>query len=131
MPGVRRIGVLIGTVEADPESRARVAAFEQALDVFGWTAGRKVLIASLWFCRSGSETQKLPQNSAARLNSTPLPPPERGLLLTIVDEACCSRSSGRSPLAAENRHQHVFSCRHEGPPWPSPDGCVSDVVQPF
>jgi putative tryptophan/tyrosine transport system substrate-binding protein len=39
---MRRIGVLVGTVETDLESQARVAAFERGLQTFGWTAGRNV-----------------------------------------------------------------------------------------
>src|SRR5829696_3625061 len=64
-PGVRRIGALIGTVETDPESRARVAAFEQGLDVLGWTVGRNVLIAY----RFGSADPALTQKFAAELVS--------------------------------------------------------------
>jgi putative ABC transport system substrate-binding protein len=42
--GVRRIGVLIGTLKTDPESEARVAAFEQGLHALGWTIGRNIHI---------------------------------------------------------------------------------------
>jgi putative tryptophan/tyrosine transport system substrate-binding protein len=66
MPGVRRIGVLIGTVEADLESRARVVAFEQGLDVLGWTVGRNVLIDY----RFGSADPALTQKYAAELVGT-------------------------------------------------------------
>src|SRR5215207_4840354 len=65
-PGVRRIGALIGTVETDPESRARVAALEQGLDVLGWTVGRNVLIAY----RFGSADPALTQKFAADLHDT-------------------------------------------------------------
>src|SRR5262245_32084580 len=41
---LRRIGVLMNLDENDPETRARLAAFEQALQQFGWTPGRKVRI---------------------------------------------------------------------------------------
>jgi putative tryptophan/tyrosine transport system substrate-binding protein len=41
---VRRIGVLIGAVETDPESQARIVAFEQGLQALGWTDGRNVHI---------------------------------------------------------------------------------------
>jgi putative tryptophan/tyrosine transport system substrate-binding protein len=44
-PGrIRRIGVLVGTTENDPESQARIAAFKQGLQALGWTAGRNVEI---------------------------------------------------------------------------------------
>jgi putative ABC transport system substrate-binding protein len=42
--GMRRIGVLTGTSADDPESKARHAAFEQALQQLGWTVGRNVRI---------------------------------------------------------------------------------------
>src|SRR5258708_6792632 len=41
---VRRIGMLIGYTENDPETQARLAAFRQALDHLGWTEGRNVRI---------------------------------------------------------------------------------------
>src|SRR5438552_3191859 len=40
----RRIGVLIGYAENDPEIQARVATFRQALDRSGWAEGRNVRI---------------------------------------------------------------------------------------
>ena len=41
---MRRIGVLTGTTAEDPENKARLAAFEQALQQLGWTQGRNVRI---------------------------------------------------------------------------------------
>jgi putative ABC transport system substrate-binding protein len=41
---IRRIGVLTGTRAEDPDSKARLAAFEQALQQLGWTQGRNVRI---------------------------------------------------------------------------------------
>jgi putative ABC transport system substrate-binding protein len=41
---VRRIGMLIGYTENDPETQARLAAFRQGLDHLGWTEGRNVRI---------------------------------------------------------------------------------------
>jgi putative ABC transport system substrate-binding protein len=60
---MRRIGVLIGTVEIDPESQARVAAFEQGLHALGWTVGRNVHIDY----RFGSADPALTQKYAAEL----------------------------------------------------------------
>jgi putative tryptophan/tyrosine transport system substrate-binding protein len=40
----RRIGMLIGYAENDPETQARLLAFRQTLDHLGWTEGRSVLI---------------------------------------------------------------------------------------
>jgi putative tryptophan/tyrosine transport system substrate-binding protein len=41
---VRRIGVLIGTLENDPEASLRVGEFRQALAKLGWSEGRNVVI---------------------------------------------------------------------------------------
>jgi ABC-type uncharacterized transport system substrate-binding protein len=41
---VRRIGVLIGTLENDPEASLRTEEFRQALAKFGWSEGRNVAI---------------------------------------------------------------------------------------
>src|SRR5262245_12283487 len=41
---VRRIGVLVTGAESDPEMQARMAAFRQRLEQFGWVEGRGVLI---------------------------------------------------------------------------------------
>jgi putative tryptophan/tyrosine transport system substrate-binding protein len=41
---LRRIGALISIAENDPETRLRIAAFEQELQKLGWTDGRSVRI---------------------------------------------------------------------------------------
>ena len=41
---IRRIGVLTGGRAEDADSKARIAAFEQALQQLGWTQGRNVRI---------------------------------------------------------------------------------------
>jgi putative ABC transport system substrate-binding protein len=41
---VRRIGVLIGRDENDPQAKARLSAFTQVLAALGWTDGLKVRI---------------------------------------------------------------------------------------
>jgi putative ABC transport system substrate-binding protein len=40
----RRVGMLIGYAENDPETQARLLAFRQGLDRLGWTESRNVLI---------------------------------------------------------------------------------------
>jgi putative ABC transport system substrate-binding protein len=45
---VRRIGVLIGRDESDPEGKAYVSAFIQALAELGWTVGRNVRMDFRW-----------------------------------------------------------------------------------
>jgi putative tryptophan/tyrosine transport system substrate-binding protein len=41
---IRRIGVLVGLAEDDPESTARLAAFRQGLEKRGWSEGRNIHI---------------------------------------------------------------------------------------
>ena len=45
---VRRIGVLMGDAENDPEARAVVAAFREELQKLGWTEGRNIGIDTRW-----------------------------------------------------------------------------------
>ena len=45
---MRRIGVLMGFVESDPQWRAWLATFQAALRELGWTDGRNVVIGSRW-----------------------------------------------------------------------------------
>src|SRR3954453_3040247 len=45
---VRRVGVLIGTKEGDPEGMARLAAFTQGLADLGWVNGGNVRIDVRW-----------------------------------------------------------------------------------
>ena len=45
---VRRIGVLMRLDENDPEAKARISAFAQALADFGWTDGRNVRMDLRW-----------------------------------------------------------------------------------
>jgi putative tryptophan/tyrosine transport system substrate-binding protein len=45
---VRRVGVLIGEDENDPEAKRRHSAFTQALADLGWTDGRNVRMDLRW-----------------------------------------------------------------------------------
>jgi ABC-type uncharacterized transport system substrate-binding protein len=45
---LRRIGVLMGYAEDDPEARSRLAAFMQALAALGWTEGRNLQTDIRW-----------------------------------------------------------------------------------
>ena len=45
---MRRIGVLVNLAEGDPQDKAFVAAFRQALQELGWVDGRNVRIDMRW-----------------------------------------------------------------------------------
>jgi len=60
---IKRIGVLIGAIETDPESQARIIAFKEGLQALGWTDGRNVHIDY----RFGSADLNLTRNYAAEL----------------------------------------------------------------
>jgi hypothetical protein len=45
---VRRIGVLMGYAESDPDAQANVAAFRESLQKLGWAEGRNVRIDTRW-----------------------------------------------------------------------------------
>jgi putative ABC transport system substrate-binding protein len=63
---IRRIGVLSGLSEGDPESVARRAAFEQALQALGWTAGHNLRIDYRWNTNNDpADIQKLAAELAA------------------------------------------------------------------
>ncbi len=51
---MRRIGVLMNTAADDPEGQARLGAFVQRLQEFGWTDGRNVRIDTRWGTDAGS-----------------------------------------------------------------------------
>jgi len=45
---MRRIGVLMGYAESDPEAQARLAAFKKRLAALGWSEGRNLIINTRW-----------------------------------------------------------------------------------
>ena len=46
---MRRIGVLMNVAVDDPEGQARIAAFHQGLEEWGWTLGRNARIDARWY----------------------------------------------------------------------------------
>jgi putative ABC transport system substrate-binding protein len=58
---VRRIGVLISADENDPEWKARIFAFTQALTDLGWTDGRNVRMDLRWVDRDPDRIRALAQ----------------------------------------------------------------------
>src|SRR5260370_9560144 len=57
---IRRVGMLIGYAENDPETQARLAAFRQAFEQLGWTEGRSVRIDYRFAPASPAQPQLLP-----------------------------------------------------------------------
>ena len=55
---MRRIGVLMNLRSDDPEGMARLAAFLQALQELGWTAGRNVRIDYRWGSAEADRVRK-------------------------------------------------------------------------
>ena|SRR6266446_2360475 len=45
---MRRIGVLIGTAESDPDQKAMVSVFTRALEDLGWKEGANIRIDRRW-----------------------------------------------------------------------------------
>jgi putative tryptophan/tyrosine transport system substrate-binding protein len=61
---VRRIGVLMGLAESDPEV-ARVAAFREGLRKLGWADGRNILIEYRWVTPDAEMTQRFAKELVA------------------------------------------------------------------
>ena len=55
---VRRIGVLMSLAADDPEDQARLAAFLQGLQEFGWAVGRNVRIETRWTRGNAADVRK-------------------------------------------------------------------------
>src|SRR5262249_48344975 len=63
---VRRIGVLMGWPESDPEAQSALAAFVQALQQLGWAEGRNVQINTRWTTPADAElTQRFAKELVA------------------------------------------------------------------
>jgi putative ABC transport system substrate-binding protein len=58
---VRRIGVLMGNYENDPDAKTRLSAFTQALAGLGWTDGRNVRIDLRWGAGDNNQIRALAQ----------------------------------------------------------------------
>jgi ABC-type uncharacterized transport system substrate-binding protein len=56
---MRRIGVLTGDTENDPENKARLAAFRQELERLGWSEGRNVRIEYRFAANNPDQYQPL------------------------------------------------------------------------
>jgi ABC-type uncharacterized transport system substrate-binding protein len=65
---VRRIGVLSGLGENDPQGRARIAAFQEELQKLGWTPGRNIELDVRW---ADASAEKLRTMSAELVKLAP------------------------------------------------------------
>jgi putative ABC transport system substrate-binding protein len=65
---MRRIGMLSGLAETDPEGRSRLAAFQQGLQQFGWKIGDNVRIDARW---AGGKADRLRAYAAELVASRP------------------------------------------------------------
>jgi ABC-type uncharacterized transport system substrate-binding protein len=59
---MRRIGVLMGLAEGDPEGRSRIVAFRKTLQDLGWTEGRNVQTDYYWAAGDVDRTHALARN---------------------------------------------------------------------
>jgi putative ABC transport system substrate-binding protein len=55
---MRQIGVLMAHAADDPQSQARIAAFQQALATLGWTDGRNMKIDIRWTTTNADELRR-------------------------------------------------------------------------
>jgi putative tryptophan/tyrosine transport system substrate-binding protein len=65
---MRRIGVFMGLAADDPEGQARVAAFLQGLQEWGWSVGRNVRIDTRW---TGGDADRLRTYAAELVTLAP------------------------------------------------------------
>ena len=62
---MRRVGVLINLAADDPESAARITAFAQGLEEFGWAVGHNVRIDYRWAAGDTRRFQKYAEELVA------------------------------------------------------------------
>src|SRR6516165_4042608 len=55
---IRRVGVMHGHAASDPAAQARVAAFRETLQQFGWIDGRNLQIDYRWSGGNAADTRK-------------------------------------------------------------------------
>jgi putative tryptophan/tyrosine transport system substrate-binding protein len=93
--GMRRIGVLMGFAEDDPEIKARITAFGQELERLGWSEGRNVRIDYRFAAESDNAVQAL-ANELVALQ------PEVILAHTTRITAALQRASHTIPIVFVN-----------------------------
>jgi len=65
---VRRVGVLIGLEPDDPETQARIAAFRQGMQEWGWREGRNLEIDYRW---SGTDAERIKSDATELISAMP------------------------------------------------------------
>jgi putative ABC transport system substrate-binding protein len=58
----RRVGLLMSTVEDDPEGQARVRAFLEGLQELGWAYGRNVRVDIRWTAGNPADSNNMRRN---------------------------------------------------------------------
>jgi putative ABC transport system substrate-binding protein len=62
--GTKRVGVLMGTADSDPDQRAMVSVFSQTLAELGWKEGINIHIESRWAAGDNSRLGTLAEELA-------------------------------------------------------------------
>ena len=68
---MRRIGVLMGYAESDPEGQACVAAFREGLQKLGWAEGRNIRIDTRWATPGDAEAMTAIREGTRRAAARP------------------------------------------------------------
>ncbi|MGA7680848.1 MAG: hypothetical protein WCA54_11795 [Pseudolabrys sp.] len=63
--GIKRVGVLMGTAESDPDQKAMVSVFSLALADLGWNEGKNIHIEYRWAAGDTAAYQHLQRSSRA------------------------------------------------------------------
>jgi putative tryptophan/tyrosine transport system substrate-binding protein len=66
--GIKRVGVLMGTAESDPDQKAMVSVFARALADLGWNEGKNIQIEYRW---AAGDPARLPALAAELSRLTP------------------------------------------------------------
>ena len=92
---VRRIGVLMGYAEDDPETKARLTAFRQRLEKRGWSEGRNIHIETRFAGNDSSKYEPLAKELVATQ-------PDVILAHTTRVAAALQRETGVIPIVFVN-----------------------------
>jgi putative tryptophan/tyrosine transport system substrate-binding protein len=88
---LRRIGVLIGLAEEDPETQGRLAAFRQGMQQRGWSEGRNLQIDYRW---AGPEAERVMFYAAELVRTQP----DLILAITSPSVAALQRATRTIPI---------------------------------